>query len=66
MLKKSSARFAIEKFRHSTNAAFAAWTAASTSSVVAKSTSAACRPVAGFYTVPLRPDVPATARPPIQ
>jgi hypothetical protein len=40
--------------------------AASTSSTVAKATSPLCRPVAGLYTAPLRPDVPGTARPPIQ
>ena len=38
MLKKSSARLASDIPRQPANASFAAWTAASTSSAVAKST----------------------------
>ncbi len=48
MRKKSSARFARDTVRHSTNALFAAWTAWSTSSTVAKSTAPDRRPVAGL------------------
>ena len=48
MLKKSSARFASDIARHAGNACFAAWTAASTSSTVARSTSPVWRPVAGL------------------
>ena len=47
-------------------AALAAATAASTSATLAKSTVAACSPVAGLYTVPDRPDVPGTTLPSIQ
>ncbi len=61
-----SARFAIESARHAGNAAFAAWTARSTSSAVAKSTAPDCWPVAGLNTGPLRPDVPAYGAPEIQ
>ena len=61
-----SARFAIESARHAGNAAFAAWTARSTSSTVAKSTAPDCWPVAGLNTGPLRPDVPAYGAPEIQ
>ncbi len=52
--------------RHSGNAAAAAATAASTSATLAKSTLAACSPVAGLYTVPERPDVPSRTPPSIQ
>src|SRR6188472_1946110 len=52
--------------RHSTDAALADATAVSTSSALAKSTSAACSPVAGLNTTPERPDVPATTLPSIQ
>ena len=48
MRKKSSARLASDVARHAGNAAFAAWTAASTSSADAKSTAPVCRPVAGL------------------
>ena len=48
------------------NAALAAATAASTSATLAKSTLAACSPVAGLNTVPDRPDVPSTTAPSIQ
>ena len=61
-----SARFAIESARHAGNAAFAAWTARSTSSTVAKSTAPACWPVAGLNTGPLRPEAPAYGAPEIQ
>ena len=44
----SSARFASEVARQAGNAAFAAATAAPTSSAVARSTSAACSPSAGL------------------
>src|SRR4051794_16741117 len=66
MLKKISARFASDTCRHSTNAAFAACTAASTSSTVARSTAPVCLPLAGLKTGPLRPESEATLRPPIQ
>ena len=66
MRKKISARRPSETARHAGNASFAAWTALSTSSTVAKSTSPLWRPVAGLKTTPLRPDSPATVRPPIQ
>ena len=64
--KKSSARFAIERARQAGKAAFAAATPASISSIEANATSPDCRPVAGLKTGPLRPEVPATAAPPIQ
>ena len=64
--KNSSARFASETARQAGKAAFAAWTARSTSSTVAKSTAPVCRPVAGLYTAPVRPDWPLTMWPPIQ
>src|SRR5579885_658862 len=66
MRKKSSARRASESDRHAGNAAFAAWTAASTSSTEAKSTAPVCSPVAGLNTGPVRPDSPARREPPIQ
>ena len=64
--KSSSARLASEVARQAGNAAFAAATAAPTSSVVARSTSPDCCPSAGLKTGPLRPDVPSTGLPPIQ
>ena len=64
--KKSSARRESETSRQVRNASFATWTAASTSSTVAKSTAPDCSPVAGFQTGPLRPDVPGTLLPPTQ
>jgi hypothetical protein len=66
ILKKSSARRESETSRQVAKASFAVWTAASTSSIVAKSTAPVCSPVAGFQTGPLRPDVPSTDLPPIQ
>ena len=48
MRKKSSARFASEVSRQAGKAPRAAWTAASTSSAVAKSTAPVWRPVAGL------------------
>ena len=56
--KSSSARFASEVARQAGNAAFAAATAAPTSSVVARSTSPDCCPSAGLNTGPVRPDAP--------
>ena len=53
-------RFESEVARQAGNAAFAAATAASSSSTEAKSTHLACEPVAGSKTGPRRPDVPAT------
>ena len=55
-----SARRESDVARHAGNAAFAAATARSTSSMDAKSTAPVCLPVAGLYTGPLRPDFPAT------
>jgi hypothetical protein len=46
--------------RQAGNAALAEATAASTSAILAKSTSDSCLPVAGLNTFPLLPDVPAT------
>ena len=66
MRKKSSARRAIESARHSTNACVAAWTAASISSTLAKSTAPVWTPVAGLKTAPLRPEAPFRLEPPIQ
>ena len=63
---KISARRESDVARHAGNAAFATATASPTSSTEAKSTAPVCRPVAGLYTGPLRPDFPATAIPPIQ
>ena len=48
MRKKRSARFDSDVARQAGNAAFAAATARSTSSVDAKSTSPVCLPVAGL------------------
>ena len=48
MRKKSSVRRESDMVRQLANARFAAWTAASTSSAVAKSTSPLCSPVAGL------------------
>ena len=48
MRKKRSARFDSDVARHAGNAAFAAATARSTSSLDAKSTSPVCLPVAGL------------------
>ncbi len=64
--KKSSARRERETSRQVSNALRAAWTAASTSSTVAKSTAPDCSPVAGFQTGPLRPELEGTLLPPIQ
>src|SRR6478736_6843145 len=61
-----SVRFDSDIERHAGNAALAAATAAPTSSTEAKSTWRVSCPVAGSYTGPSRPDVPATNRPPIQ
>ncbi len=61
-----SVRFEIDVERQAGDAAFAVATAASTSAAVAKSTLRACRPVAGSYTIPERPDEPGTIDPPIQ
>ena len=66
MLNINSARFANETVRHDAKAAFAAWTARSTSSTDARSTAPLCRPVAGLKTGLVRPDPPATEEPPIQ
>ena len=55
-----SVRFDSDVARQAGNAAFAAATAASISSVDAKSTHFACAPVAGSNTGPRRPDWPAT------
>src|SRR5262245_28421172 len=52
--------------RQAGSAALAAATAASTSATLAKSTLAACSPVAGLNTGPERPDVPSTTAPSIQ
>ena len=46
--------------RHEANAAFADWTARSTSSTEASCTSPVCRPAAGLNTGLVRPEVPAT------
>ena len=46
--------------RQVTNASFALATTASTSATDARSTSACTSPVAGLYTLPTFPDVPAT------
>src|SRR5262245_58651981 len=62
----TSARPDSDAARHAGKAACAAATAASSSSLDAKSTSAACSPVAGLYTTPVRPEVPTTDRPSIQ
>ena len=62
----TSARRPSPVARHAGNAALAAATAASTSATLAKSTLAACSPVAGLNTVPERPDVPSTTAPSIQ
>ena len=48
MRKKSSVRRESDIVRQPSKARFAAWTAASTSSAVAKSTSPLCSPVAGL------------------
>ena len=48
MRKKSSVRRESEIVRQRSKARFAAWTAASISSTVAKSTSPLCAPVAGL------------------
>ena len=61
-----SVRFESDVARQAGNAAFAAATAASTSSTDAKSTHFAWAPVAGSNTGPRRPDRPSTGCPPIQ
>ena len=61
-----SDRRASDVARQAGNAASAAATAASTSATFAKSTAWLWTPVAGSYTGPSRPDVPATTRPSIQ
>src|SRR5262249_524877 len=66
MRKKSSARRESESERHDSNAAPAALTARSTSSVDANSTIPVCVPVAGLKTGPRRPDWPAYGSPAIQ
>ena len=62
----TSARRPSPVARHAGKAAAAAATAASTSATLAKSTLAACSPVAGLNTVPLRPEAPSTMAPSIQ
>ena len=64
--KKMSARLDSDVARHAGKASAATATAASISSVVAKSTSWVCSPVAGLKTGPVRPDSPGTTLPPIQ
>ena len=66
MRKKMSARLDSDTRRHDANASFAVATAAATSSVLPKSTSCVCSPVAGLNTGPDRPDSPATGLPPTQ
>ena len=60
-----SERLASDVARQAGNASAAAWTARSTSSVLARSTSCVWTPVAGSNTGPVRPDSPRTTFPPM-
>jgi hypothetical protein len=59
-------RLASEASRQDAAAFVAAWTAASTTSAVAKATRACWSPVAGFITAPQRSTGPSQLLPPIQ
>ena len=63
---KAAVRLASDVARHPGKAAFAAATAASTSSTDAKSTSPLCTPVAGLKTFPRRSASPTKGLPSIQ